>query len=362
MNTATLLAAYRPRVLTLSRLFTTHPPSSLQPTPPLIPPTHPSSQPPASQSLVTLSPATLNTYTDTSAPTPQDLTTASRPFLAGRSPAIIYSDPLFRHIPSLSPYPEVCFLGRSNVGKSSLLNALFNRPEARPAHVSVRPGRTRTINGFGIPLGGNSSSGSSSSSDYHVSAPLTSTLAAPAAETTAATTAAAAGSPPFQNDRWKSLGARAIVVVDLPGYGQGSRTEWGTEVLKFLTNRKQLRRTFVLIDAEHGIKDRDRQVLGLLSERGIVHQVVLSKVDKILFPGAKMPGPVAVSNRLWKLRGVRDAVIADLKGGETRRRPGLLEDVLCVSGEKELDGTSPVQGRIGIDALRFAVMSACGMI
>lgn len=84
--------------------------------------------------------------------------------------------------------PEVVFLGRSNVGKSSLLNAVMGR---NICHTSSKPGRTRTMNFFAV--GGPDE----------------------------------AGSP------------GRIVVLDMPGYGKGSRAEWGPEITKYLVGRKQ---------------------------------------------------------------------------------------------------------------------------
>jgi GTP-binding protein len=124
--------------------------------------------------------------------------------------------------------PEIAFAGRSNVGKSSLLNALTGRSAL--ARVSHTPGRTRQLNFF-------------------------------------------------------ELGGR-LMLVDMPGYGyaEASKAEirrW-TELIKlYLRGRASLRRTCLLIDARHGIKPADRPLMTMLDETAVSFQVVLTKADKV---------------------------------------------------------------------------------
>lgn len=124
--------------------------------------------------------------------------------------------------------PEVAFAGRSNVGKSTLLNALTGRKGL--ARASNTPGRTREINYFD--LGG------------------------------------------------------AIRLVDLPGYGyaKASRSEierWTALTRDFLRGRSTLRRVMVLVDSRHGLKPGDLEIFALLDEAAVNYQVVLTKTDKI---------------------------------------------------------------------------------
>jgi len=126
------------------------------------------------------------------------------------------------------PLPEVAFLGRSNVGKSSLLNALTGR--ASLARVSHTPGRTRQLNFF--------------------------TLA----------------------DR--------LMLVDMPGYGyaEAAKSEiaaWTDLIKLYLRGRAGLRRACVLIDARHGIKPTDRPLMAMLDEAAVSFQIVLTKADKM---------------------------------------------------------------------------------
>ena len=123
--------------------------------------------------------------------------------------------------------PEVAFAGRSNVGKSSLLNALTGRTTL--ARISRTPGRTRQINFF-------------------------------------------------------LLGDR-LQLVDLPGYGyaRASRREvaaWTRLLRGYLKGRPSLRRVCLLLDARHGLKAADREMLAMLDEAAVSYHVVLTKADK----------------------------------------------------------------------------------
>ncbi|ANT59992.1 YihA family ribosome biogenesis GTP-binding protein [Salipiger sp. CCB-MM3] len=124
--------------------------------------------------------------------------------------------------------PEVCFAGRSNVGKSSLINALTGRKGI--ARASNTPGRTQEINFFTL-----------NESHY---------------------------------------------LVDLPGYGFANAPvavveKWQRLLKQYLSGRVSLRRAFVLIDARHGVKAVDEEIMDLLDKSAVTFQAVLTKTDKL---------------------------------------------------------------------------------
>jgi GTP-binding protein len=124
---------------------------------------------------------------------------------------------------------EIAFAGRSNVGKSSLINALTGRTSL--ARVSVTPGRTRELNFF-------------------------------------------------------TLGKdEALTLVDMPGYGYARAPKsqvrgWTRLIRDYLRGRRELKRVFLLIDARHGVKPTDRDIMKLMDEAAVSYQAVLTKAEK----------------------------------------------------------------------------------
>lgn len=127
-----------------------------------------------------------------------------------------------------SPLPEVAFIGRSNVGKSSLINALINQKKL--ARTSKTPGATKNIHFYNL--------------------------------------------------------IDTLMIVDLPGYGYAkmSKTESAEiaqHVVNFLANRPQLKVVCVLVDSRHGFKESDKEMVRQLAEFGLPSLIVLTKCDKL---------------------------------------------------------------------------------
>lgn len=261
-------------------------------------------------------------YTTSIPPTLAQLHYANRYFLASK-PCFLSGAAKFRTLP-ISTVPEVAFLGRSNVGKSSLLNALVQRTGLKIANISSKPGRTREMNAFGI--GGATWVGGRTRPD---------------------------GTK--EPDQW--MGRGGIVVLDMPGYGKASQEDWGKEIMKYLSGRKQLRRTFVLIDGEHGVKRSDMGLLDMLRQHGIAHQVVLSKIDKVLMPRGKVSAD-GIAKNMHKLGQLFEETKKRIVP-EQRWGPRALEDVITCSAEKDVPMGSG--NKLGIDNLRWAVLSATGL-
>jgi len=143
--------------------------------------------------------------------------------------AFLKSAPSLDFLPD-AQLPEVAFAGRSNVGKSSLLNALTNRSSL--ARTSNTPGRTQELNFFDV-------------------------------------------GTPVQ-----------FRLVDMPGYGfakapKDVARKWRFLINDYLRGRRTLKRALLLVDSRHGIKDVDREVMKMLDDAAVSYHLVLTKADKI---------------------------------------------------------------------------------
>lgn len=252
-------------------------------------------------------------YIDTVPPTPTQLQ-ASEIFFKTHLPTKSWTATEWRQQPhSESKYlvPEVAFLGRSNSGKSSLLNGLLLDPGL--CRVGAKPGKTVTMHA------------------WHLS------------PVDPKTRGARRG---YQGDMEPKL-----TVLDMPGYGHGSHGEWGAAIMKYLTSRRQLRRAFVLVNPSHGLKKQDLQMLELLRGHGISHQMIACKADKIKASEA----PV--------LFNAMQAEIEKYFSGK-RQVPVLMtvRDILTIGGlEEKKDKTRWIESAQGLDDVRWAVLRAAGL-
>ena len=163
---------------------------------------------------------------------------------------------------------EFAFIGRSNVGKSSLINAITN---SKIAVVSKTPGRTKQINFFQV--------------------------------------------------------GDSLTIVDMPGYGYAKAGKqevqnWNALIFKYLLNRVNLKRVFLLIDSRHLIKSNDEEMMDILDKSGILYQIILTKVDEV--------NPKELELKLKSLTEV------------FKKHPALFDEVLYASS----------QNNIGIEELR----------
>jgi len=210
-----------------------------------------------------------------------DTLAKARQFFA-RPWVFVIGVPAMNFLPPEGPV-EVAFAGRSNVGKSSLINALVNQKGL--ARTSNTPGRTQELNYF-VPDGF-----SGEADDL----------------------------PP-------------VAIVDMPGYGfakapKDQVAKWTRMVFSYLRGRSTLRRVFVLIDARHGLKANDLDVLNMLDTAAVSYQIVLTKADKIKQPALEK-----------LLNSVRQQII---------KRPASYPVVLATSSQKHN----------GLDELRAEILS-----
>ena len=120
-----------------------------------------------------------------------------------------------------------------------------------------------------------------------------------------------------------------------------------------------MKRAFLLIDAVHGLKESDKELLGLLRENAISHQIILSKVDRILLPGQKsrIPSQGSMQKNSARLCEVFEEIRAKVQPGTTGR-PEALGEIIGCSGERSLRSG---EQKLGINNVRWAVLAATGM-
>lgn len=159
------------------------------------------------------------------APSFEDIAAAEQFFVPSKSHIIDYFTSAVRidHAP-VTVQPEVCFIGRSNVGKSSLIKSLFSLVPGLEVRVSKNPGHTKKMNFFKV--------------------------------------------------------GKAFTLLDMPGYGYRAPSDFVEMVEMYLQARQNLRRTFLLLDGSIGIQEADQIAIEMCEEFGIPYVLVLTKIDR----------------------------------------------------------------------------------
>lgn len=293
-------------------------------------------------------------------PARSSLHAATRLVVGPPRPQFLYSSPRFLNIPRNVRVPEVAILGRSNVGKSTLINALAGLAGAAAgrAHgttavraglavTSARAGSTKTMNAYGIgPPTPRRPDEAPAEGGGHGQGQGRKTGLVSRRERRDG-----------RRKKFEDAPPHSLVLMDMPGYGLNSRDEWGVEIRKYLEKRTMLRGAVLLIDAVAGVKTADCAVLRMLRDAGVRTCVVLTKADKLGY------GSLADANQ-----GVAAVESLCVRIWETLRKTEKLASSAWAEGngwEREIWVTGagdPKSGGVGVDGARMAICKMAGLV
>ena len=201
--------------------------------------------------------------------------------------------------------PEVIFLGRSNVGKSTLINALLGSDLNR---VSATPGMTEVMAAWGL---------------------------------------AAKQRDGGALKGWDGDTSPKVTLVDMPGYGFGSRSEWGTQIVSYLNARRNLRRAFLLVDSVHGVMAADHHMLEIFQKLGIPYQLIATKCDRL-------PRPASEGGIGEALKRLKDQAQND-------KSALMLDEIIAVGSLQNPAGNKGNESAFGIKELQWTILNAANL-